>query len=143
MNVADVLKNKPADIISTGADASIADAAKLLADKKVGAALVTGPDGGLAGIISERDIVRGLAQQGAGLLDAPVSTLMTKEVETCGPDDSVEELMQRMTAGRFRHFPVLEDGQLKAVVSIGDLVKSRLGELEYEASTLKQYISGS
>jgi len=142
MNVAEVLKNKAADIISTGADASIADATKLLTEKKVGAALVTGPDGALVGIISERDIVRGLAQQGAALLDSPVSTLMTTEVETCGSDDSVEELMQRMTAGRFRHFPVMEGGQLKAVVSIGDLVKSRLGELEYEASTLKQYISG-
>ncbi len=142
MNVADVLKTKPADVISTDADTSISDIAKLLAEKRVGAAVVTGSDGALVGIISERDIVRGLAEQGADLLTSPVSTLMTTEVETCSPGDSVEELMQRMTAGRFRHFPVMEGGKLAAVISIGDLVKSRLGELEYETSALKQYISG-
>jgi len=142
MHVADVVKNKPADVFSTTAETSIAEVSKLLAEKRVGAVVVTAADGALVGIISERDIVRGLAQQGAGLLENPVSTLMTTEVETCGPQDSVEELMQRMTAGRFRHFPVMTDGKLTAVVSIGDLVKSRLGELEYEASALKQYISG-
>lgn len=142
MNVADVLKNKAAGVIGTSAETSIADVTKLLAEKKVGAAVVTDASGSLVGIISERDIVRGLAQDGPALLDKPVSGLMTTEVETCGLDESVEALMSRMTAGRFRHMPVMNDGQVSAVVSIGDLVKSRLGELEFEASALKQYISG-
>jgi len=142
MNVADILRNKTGDVVGTGADATIGDAAKLLAEKGIGAAVVTGADGQLVGIISERDIVRGLAQRGASLLDAPVSSLMTTEVQTCTPDDAVDALMGRMTAGRFRHLPVMQDGTLVHVISIGDLVKSRLGELEFEADALKQYISG-
>ena len=98
--------------------------------------------GGLCGIISERDLARGLADHGAKLLDMRVSQLMTADVVTCSPDDGIDQLMHTMTEGRFRHLPVIEDGRMIGIISIGDVVKHRLQELEAETNLLHDYIAG-
>ena len=106
-------------------------------------ALVVSEDGdGVAGIISERDIVRGLPEHGAGLLEMKVSGIMTSEVKTCAPDDKVPDIMGEMTRSRFRHMPVVNDGKLCGIISIGDVVKNRLEELETETHVLRDYIVG-
>jgi CBS domain-containing protein len=142
MLIAQILAGKGSDVVSTRPDATIAEVAGLLKEKRIGAVIVTDADGALCGIISERDIARGLANHGGKLLDMKVARLMTADVVTCSPDDGIEKLMQTMTEGRFRHLPVVKDGKLSGIISIGDVVKHRLKELEAETHMLQDYIHG-
>ena len=142
MLIAQILAGKSPDVVTMRPDATIAEVAKLLKAKRIGAVVVTDADGGLCGIISERDLARGLADHGADLLTLRVGDLMTREVSTCSPDDGIDQLMQQMTEGRFRHLPVVADGRMIGIISIGDVVKHRLQELEQEAHMLHDYISG-
>jgi CBS domain-containing protein len=144
MNVKTILaakkRNLGGDLIDIEPAADLAAAAKLLAAHRIGAVLIRGAGGRLAGILSERDIVRALAEHGAGALALPVAQVMTREVETCGEDDSVAAIMERMTAGKFRHLPVTSDGKLVGLISIGDVVKERVGEIEQETEAMRDYI---
>lgn len=143
MLIAQILAGKGSDVISTRPEASIAEVASLLKEKRIGAVVVTDADGQLCGIISERDLARGLANHGAKLLDMKVARLMTANVVTCSPDDGLATLMQQMTDGRFRHLPVVKDDKLIGIISIGDVVKHRLKELEAETHMLQDYIHGN
>ncbi len=141
MNVATILKHKGNDVVSVGPDATLQEAVRLLAGKRIGAALVLSEDKSLAGIVSERDIVRAIADRGPACLQMPVTSFMTRAVETCRPSDTIDQLMAQMTAGRFRHVPVVEDGRLAGIVSIGDVVKLRIAETELEVSAIREYIA--
>jgi CBS domain-containing protein len=144
MNVKAILAAKKeslgGDIISIEPTADLAAAAKCLASHRIGAVLIRGAGGRLAGILSERDIVRALAKHGPAALDLPVGQVMTRDVETCGEEETVARLMERMTAGKFRHVPVLRNGALIGLISIGDVVKERVGEIERESDALRDYI---
>ena len=144
MQVRHILREKGRDIVSIAGDATLSEAACLLARKRIGALIVRGAGGELAGILSERDVVRAVSEQGAGALAQPVSAYMTRDVATCGETDSVDDLMEMMTRGRFRHVPVVDDEErLQGIVSIGDVVKSRIEETTREAATLREYISAA
>jgi CBS domain-containing protein len=143
MLIAQILAGKGSDVISTRPEATVAAVARLLKEKRIGAVVVLDGDARLCGIISERDLARGLAEHGAGLLDMQVAALMTRGVVTCAPEDDLRTLMQRMTDGRFRHLPVVKDGRLSGIISIGDVVKHRLLELETETHMLQDYIQGN
>jgi CBS domain-containing protein len=136
------LAAKGGKVVSTRPDATIADVARLLRREKIGA-VVVGEGGALCGIISERDLARGLADHGAELLEMKVGQMMTRDVVTCTPEAGIDHLMQTMTEGRFRHLPVLEDGKMTGIISIGDVVKHRLEELEAETHQLQDYIAGT
>jgi CBS domain-containing protein len=141
MNVEAILRSKGSDVATIRPDATIAAAVRELKTRGIGALLVS-PDGKhVAGILSERDIVHALAEQGAELLATTVDRLMTRKVITCVPEDTVGELMARMTQHRFRHLPVVRDGVLIGIVSIGDLVKNRIEEVEFEANSLRSFIA--
>jgi CBS domain-containing protein len=140
MNVQAILAAKGGDTISIEPTADLAAAAKLLSKHRIGAVVITGAGGRLAGILSERDIVRAMAKHGVDALAVSVAQVMTRNVMTCGENDSIADIMERMTAGKFRHLPVLRDGQLIGVVSIGDVVKQRVGEIEQDAEALREYI---
>jgi CBS domain-containing protein len=142
MLIRQILAAKGSDVISTRPDATIAEVAKLLKEKRIGAVVVIDRGGKLSGIISERDIARGIAVHGAKLQDLKVRELMTAEVISCSPDDGLQKLMQIMTEGRFRHLPVIQDGKMLGIISIGDVVKHRLQELEQETHMLQDYIAG-
>jgi CBS domain-containing protein len=142
MLIGQILANKGRDVVSTRPAATIAEVAKLLKAKRIGAVVVMDDAGALCGIISERDLARGLADYGAKLLEMRVSQLMTSEVHTCTPDDDLEKLMKQMTEGRFRHLPVIRDSEMIGIISIGDVVKHRLHELESETHMLHDYIAG-
>jgi CBS domain-containing protein len=141
MLVTQIFKMKGDRIITVSPDITIAEAAEILKRENIGAVMVSGGDGSLAGILSERDIVRGMPEHGPALFDLRVEALMTREVVTCSSEDRVHDLMKKMTAGRFRHMPVLDGDNLIGIISIGDVVKSRLEELEAEASQLRDYIA--
>jgi len=144
MNVKSILaaksRNLGGNLISIEPTADLAAAARLLAQHRIGALVIRGAGGRLAGILSERDIVRTLAEKGAAALSEPVGQVMTREVETCGENDSVSSLMERMTTGKFRHMPVVEQGQLIGLISIGDVVKQRVEEFEQESEAMRDYI---
>ena len=140
MTVSIILAHKGRDIVTIEPSASLAEAIKVLAEKRIGAALVLGADRRIAGIISERDIVRALADRGAAMLDEPVSQTMTRKVETCNESETVATIMERMTSGKFRHLPVVDQGRLVGVVSIGDIVKHRVHEMESEQVAMRDYI---
>jgi len=142
MNVKAILaaKKQGGDIIGIEPTADLAAAAKLLAAQRIGALVIRGAGGRLAGILSERDIMRALAEHGAAALQLPVGQVMTRDVETCGEDASVASIMERMTAGKFRHMPVLRNGKLAGLVSIGDVVKQRVDEVERESEAMRDYI---
>jgi CBS domain-containing protein len=140
MIVKAILSTKGSDVVSIEPTATLEAAAKMLAQHRIGALLVLGPDRRAIGILSERDIVRALAQHGAGALTQPLAQVMTRKVVTCTQSDTCEMLMQRMTTGKFRHLPVLEQDQVVGVISIGDVVKHRLQEMEQEQAALKDYI---
>ncbi|GAA3458945.1 MULTISPECIES: CBS domain-containing protein [Saccharothrix] len=140
MRIADVLRNKGSDVATVEAGASVAELLAALAGRNVGAMVVTGP-GGITGIVSERDVVRGLHDRGGALLGAPVAEIMTSEVLTCTPRDSVDSLTVLMTERRIRHVPVLDDGRLVGIVSIGDVVKSRIDQLQNDHDQLAAYIA--
>ena len=143
MTVATMLNAKGSDIISISPDQTIAEAVALLGSKGIGAVVVLDAAGALAGILSERDIVRGLAAHGTAVMDHKVDSLMTAKVQTCSTNDTSEMPMKRMTEGRFRHMPATDDaGTLLGVISIGDVVKSRISELEHETEAMRDYISG-
>jgi len=141
MRIADVLRNKGTTVATVGPEATVADLLGVLADHNVGALPVV-DDGSLIGIVSERDVVRRLHAGGAALLQAKVSDIMTTEVTTCSPNDDVSDLAAVMTSRRFRHLPVVVDGKLAGIVSIGDLVKARIDLLESERAQLQSYIAG-
>lgn len=140
MNVAEILKDKGRGVATVPTDASLHDVAKLLCDKRIGAVVVVDGKGDVAGILSERDLVRAVARRGGGCLVEQASAVMTKEVVTCGPADGLDKIMSTMTTGRFRHVPVLEGGKLVGIVSIGDAVKHHIAEVELEATSLKNYV---
>ena len=141
MNVQSILGNKGSDVAIVGQRATLADAAAQLRDRKVGALVVSDDGRHIDGIVSERDVVRALAAHGAATLGRTVASAMSATVVTCRPDDSVEELMSSMTDRRIRHLPVVDDdGLLAGIVSIGDVVKSRLGQLQGENEALTEYI---
>jgi CBS domain-containing protein len=142
MRISDVLRHKGAEVATVRGDASVADLLKRLATHNVGALVVSDDGETVAGIVSERDVVRRLHVEGEGLLHHKVRDIMTSDVATCEPHDAVDDLMRVMTERRVRHVPVLVDGKLAGLVSIGDVVKSRMGELEDEAHQLESYISG-
>jgi CBS domain-containing protein len=141
MKVADILSVKGADVVTIREDEPIAAAIALLARNRIGAVLVVDQDNTVKGIFSERDVVHALHQHRADLFDKRVADLMTREVVTCLPGDNIAAIMAMMTSGRFRHIPVLEDGKLAGIISIGDVVKSRIAEAESEVDALRRYIS--
>lgn len=142
MSVAAILKHKNAEVASVKPDATIADIATVLAHRRIGAVPVLDGDH-LAGIVSERDIVQCLARHGAAVLDMTAREVMTQHVQTATLHTSVEEAMAMMTAGRFRHLPVLEGNRLVGIISIGDVVKVRLDAQAQEVDSLKSYVAGS
>ena len=140
MSIAVILAGKGGDVVSISPSKTLRDAADLLHRRRIGAVIVTNADNALLGIISERDIVTALAREGANALDNPVSRHMTQAVVTAREDDTIERTMERMTNGRFRHVPVLREGQVVGIVSIGDIVKRRVEEYEAEQEALRDYI---
>ncbi len=140
--VGTILDRKGGGIISIGRDASLSEAVQVLAEKRIGALVVTEADGSLCGILSERDIVRKLAATPGQTLPQKVEDNMTKDVKTCAPGDTMVSVLRVMTEGRFRHMPIVDGGQLKGMLTIGDVIQFRLNELEHESLQLKQMIVG-
>ena len=141
MNVEQLLSGKGHDVISVQPHRTLAEAIRTLSEKRIGAVVVMGADGALVGILSERDIIRALGELGAGALESAVSRSMTSKVVTCRPQASVDELMEIMTTGRFRHVPVVENGRVTGIVSIGDVVKHRVAAIEAESKAMRDYIA--
>ncbi|MGE0749802.1 MAG: CBS domain-containing protein [Variibacter sp.] len=140
MTVKTILSGKGRDVMTISPTATLADAAHLLSARRIGAVVVEDRGRTVVGLLSERDIVRVVAAKGAEALSLPVEQAMTRKVVTCREADTVGVIMERMTTGKFRHLPVVEDGHLVGIVSIGDVVKFRLGEMEQESSALRDYI---
>ncbi len=140
MKLAELIKGQKSDIVKIRANSKIADAANTMTSNKIGALLVEDETGAIAGILSERDIVRGMGPHGADLHDVEVSELMTKDLIRCASQDTVNEAMAMMTDRRIRHLPVFDDDELVGFISIGDLVKCRIMEVQGEAEALRQYI---
>jgi CBS domain-containing protein len=143
MNVEAILKGKGRTVVTIAPGETIADAVELMRRKRIGAVVVSDDGVRVGGILSERDIVHALAEKGAAILELGVAALMTRHVFTCRPDDTVAELMAEMTERRIRHLPVVDGGRLTGIVSIGDVVKNRLDEVESEASSLRQFITSA
>jgi CBS domain-containing protein len=141
MTVRAILSRKGRDVATIAPTVSLSEAVRLLAQHRIGAVVVTGPDNRVAGILSERDIVRSLSERGPAALDDNVAAVMTRKVVTCTEAETVAGIMERMTAGKFRHLPVVEQGRLAGIISIGDVVKSRLEEIEGETNALREYIA--
>ena len=140
MTVKAILAQKGRDVVTMEPTADLVAVVRTLADRRIGAVLVTDLDKRVIGIVSERDIVRALAEHGPSVLRRAVETLMTRKVVPCSEADTVGEIMERMTAGKFRHLPVLEAGELVGIVSIGDVVKYRLAEVQRESEAMRDYI---
>ena len=144
MQVRHILQEKGRTIIAIAHSATVGDAAQLLVQRRIGAVLVKDADDKLAGILSERDVVRAVAADGPSSLGRAISDYMTRNVATCCEADTVEELMEMMTRGRFRHVPVMNDEErLCGLISIGDVVKTRIAETVHEANSLREYISAA
>lgn len=144
MQVIEILRQKGREVVSLASDASLADATRLLAAKRIGAVVIREDAGGIAGVLSERDVVRAVATESVRALANPVSHYMTRQVATCQEHDTVEELMAMMTEGRFRHVPVVDaQGRLCGMISIGDVVKMHIEETTREASNLREYIAAA
>ncbi len=143
MSVGRILNSKGKAVVTAQAGQTLHQASQLLAQFRIGAVVVTDSNGGVAGILSERDIVRAMAQKGAAGLDETVGDHMTRKVITCVEAQGINDVMEIMTAGKFRHVPVVKDGRLDGMISIGDVVKHRLAELEHESQTLREYIAAS
>lgn len=141
MSVELILAGKGRDVVTLKPSHTLAQAAQVLSERRIGAAVVTDESGAVLGIISERDVVRAVAESGGPALDETVSTRMTQKVVTCAMNSAIDSIMSLMTAGKFRHVPVVEDGKLSGIVSIGDLVKHRLAEVEAEHKALRDYIA--
>jgi CBS domain-containing protein len=140
MNVAAILKGKGRAVVTAEPELTVQEIAERMTARKIGAVVVASADGRVMGIISERDIIRAIAQGGPGCLSEPVANYMTRQVTTCTEGDTLDQLMATMTAGRFRHIPVIENEQLIGIVSIGDVVKHHIAEVEMEASALRTYL---
>jgi CBS domain-containing protein len=143
MNVETILRNKGNRVVTIRRNATVADAVDLLNRERIGAIVVSEDGRGVDGILSERDIVIALAEDGGDLMSRLVGGIMTRTVITCDPSATVEEMMAEMTNRRIRHFPVVADGRLIGIVSIGDLVKNRLDEVEFEANSMRSFIAGA
>jgi CBS domain-containing protein len=142
MRIADVLRIKGAEVVTITPDTDVRHLLNVLAEHSIGAVVVSGDGASVDGIVSERDVVRALADRGPAILSEPVSTICTADVLTVDPATQLEDLMRIMTERRVRHLPVVTDGALQGIVSIGDVVKNRIDELESERSALTNYISG-
>jgi CBS domain-containing protein len=140
MTVNDILRQKGNHVITIEPTATLAAAVRMLAQHRIGALLATGADHRIVGVLSERDVVRVLDEKGSAALSTPVAEVMTRRVVTCDRSETIAEIMERITSGRFRHVPVIEHGRLAGIVSIGDVVKARLSELEHEHNALREYI---
>ncbi len=138
--VSAILAGKGRDLVSIEPNASLASAVALLAEKRIGAVLILGADRRVVGILSERDIVRVLAERGSAALGEPISQTMTRKVLTCTETDTVASVMERMTEGKFRHLPVVDQGRTVGIISIGDVVKHRLHEMECDTAAMHDYI---
>ncbi|MCA0399736.1 MAG: CBS domain-containing protein [Proteobacteria bacterium] len=143
MSVSRILETKGRAVITVEPGHSLIEAGRLLAEHRIGAVVVCGPDRRVEGILSERDIVRAVAKGGGGALADKVADHMTTRVITCTAAMSMNQVMEIMTSGKFRHLPVVENGRLDGMISIGDVVKNRLAQLEYESQTLREYIGAS
>jgi CBS domain-containing protein len=143
MFVSDIISQKGNSVFSVKATASVAQVAQDLTELRIGSVLVFEADNRIAGIVSERDLVRALARHGANAMELEARNVMTTDVVTCDPDDSIDHVMETMTHGRFRHLPVVRHGELLGLVSIGDVVKARLEETKHETEALKAYIVAS
>lgn len=141
MKISDVLRGKGTGVVTVAPDSSVTELLALLAEHRIGAVVVSSGEDSVDGIVSERDVVRHLHRSGTQVLDGPVSAIMTSEVQTCGRQDEVSELESRMTERRIRHLPVVADGKLVAIVSIGDVVKYRIRDLSAERDQLEAYIT--
>ena len=141
MNVATILKSKGRSVTTSRPDATMLDIVHKLHAKRIGAVIVVGDNGVVEGIISERDVIRAIAERGVSAMNIPVADVMTRSVITCNKAHLVDELMQLMTNGRFRHLPVVEDDALVGIVSIGDVVKNHVAEVEMEVSAMRGYLA--
>jgi CBS domain-containing protein len=143
MPVSHILGVKGRNVFTVRPTDTVEAVAKILGEKRIGAVVVTDDQGRIAGIVSERDVVRHIASEGAGVLKKPASAIMTANVRTCREGDSENDLMSLMTAHRIRHLPVVKDGKLNGMISIGDVVKLRIENIEREAESMKAYIAGA
>lgn len=141
MQVKHILRNKGRDVVTTDDETTLSEAARLLSRRRIGAVVVMDGRGNISGILSERDIVRAIADHSVSALGQSVGRHMTRDVSTCSEFDTVDDLMETMTHGRFRHMPVVEDGRLSGIVSIGDVVKTCIEETTREAQSLREYIA--
>jgi CBS domain-containing protein len=141
MNVEHILSEKGRQVVTIAPQASLMEAGRMLSEKRIGAVVVADSGNAVLGILSERDIVRALAARGPAALDEPVSRSMTEKVVTCTGASAINEVMELMTDGKFRHVPVVENGRLSGIVSIGDIVKHRLAEVEAESRAMRDYIA--
>ncbi|MGG7579809.1 CBS domain-containing protein [Rhizobium sp. YTUHZ045] len=137
-----ILDLKGRDVVTAGPNTTVAEAAAILSKKKIGAIVVVGMENRISGMFTERDLVHAIAKHGKGSLDQPLSQVMTSKVYRCHEETTVNELMELMTSRRFRHVPVESNGKLAGIISIGDVVKSRIAEVEREAEDIKAYIAG-
>lgn len=143
MQVKSILATKGNEVATASPDAPLMNIMEQLSERNIGAIVVTDGKRKVVGIISERDVVRAMARHGVSVVDQPVSNFMTSSVITCADEDSTHDLMTKMTSGRFRHLPVVADGKLSGIISIGDVVKARINEVQREAEALRDYISSS
>jgi CBS domain-containing protein len=141
MSVKGILAEKGRAVMTVGPDQTIGDAVKVLGEHKIGAVVVVDKAGAIKGILSERDVVRQIASEGPGVLMHSISGAMTHKVQTCAPEETIETVMARMTRGRFRHLPVIENGRLAGIISIGDVVKKRIEDIQREADDIRNYIA--
>ena len=140
MSVREILTAKGTDVVTADKNTSLSDVAAQLAQHKIGALIVMDGEK-VCGIASERDLIRAINTKGANALADPINSCMTSKVISCAPGDTIDQLMEMMTAGRFRHLPVLENGKLAGIVSIGDVVKRKIEQAERDAEELKRYIA--
>ncbi len=140
MTVSIILAAKGREIVSVEPNTTLSSVVALLAERRIGAVLILGVDRRIVGIVSERDIVRALAEYGAAALDDPVSHFMTRKVSTCTEGETMSSIMERMTEGKFRHLPVVDQGRVVGIISIGDVVKHRLQEMERDSAAMRDYI---
>ena len=141
MNVATILKEKGRTVATLNPEATLQDVSEKLSLKRIGAIVIVGDGGSVAGIISERDVIRAIAKSSGDALQTRVSEVMTRDIESCQESDPVDEVMEMMTKGRFRHLPVIEDGALVGIISIGDVVKNHVAEVEMEVSAMRSYLA--
>ncbi len=142
MYVSTILKNKGAGVVTALGDVKVSEIVQILRDKRIGAVVISDDGATVAGILSERDIVRALAEHGVKILDRRADALMTRDVVKCAPNRTIADVMSTMTKGRFRHLPIVDDGKLVGIVTIGDVVKLRLQEVEAESEAMRELITG-